>query len=55
VAWKQLSGPGTAKFADIGAARTRAVFDVAGRYELELWASDSLLEGRVQVAVTVNP
>lgn len=55
VAWTKVSGPGTVTFAEPSAARTRASFGMAGTYELELWASDSLLEGRTQVTVTVHP
>jgi hypothetical protein len=54
VAWKQLSGPGTVKFRDPGAARTHASFSAPGTYELELWASDSALENSTKVAVHVK-
>jgi hypothetical protein len=55
VTWKKVSGPGAVEFADPSAARTRVFFSAAGTYQLELWASDSLLESRTQVTVTVNP
>lgn len=54
VAWRKVSGPGTVTFVDPKAARTRASFSAPGTYQLELWASDSQLESRVQVTVTVN-
>jgi hypothetical protein len=51
---KQLSGPGTVRFTDPDKARTRASFSAPGAYELELWASDSMLEDRTKVVVTVG-
>ncbi len=54
VSWKQLSGPGTVKFVDPSAARTRATFSGPGTYELELSASDSELESRTKIAVEVK-
>ncbi len=54
IAWKAIKGPGTVTFSDPSAARTRASFSAPGSYELELWASDSMLEGRARVAVTVK-
>jgi len=54
VAWKQLSGPATVKFSDSAAARTHASFGAPGTYELELWASDSVLESRTKIVVNVK-
>ena len=54
-AWRQVSGPGATRFRDPAAARTIALFDVAGTYALELWASDSELEATTQVQVVVSP
>ena len=54
-AWRQVSGPGTATFRDPTAARTIARFDVAGTYELELWAGDSVLEATTRVRAVVTP
>ncbi|MBI3263967.1 MAG: hypothetical protein HYZ58_12580 [Acidobacteria bacterium] len=55
VAWKKISGPGTISFSNPTAARTRASFSAPGAYQLELSASDSQHESRVQVTVTVQP
>lgn len=38
--WSQVSGPGTATFADAGAAQTTVSFSAPGTYELQLSASD---------------
>ncbi len=53
-AWKQVSGPGTAQFENASAARTRVTFTAPGAYELELSASDSVLEDRTRVIVNVK-
>jgi RHS repeat-associated protein len=56
VAWSQVSGPGTVTFATPQQASTTASFSEAGRYVLELSASDtSGNSGSVQWQVTVNP
>lgn len=55
VTWRKISGPGTVVFSNPNAARTRASFGAAGAYQLELMASDSERESRVQVTVTVKP
>ena len=39
---------------DAAAARTHAAFGAPGTYELELWASDSVLESRTKIAVNVK-
>ena len=52
--WRTVSGPGTVSFEDIASARTRATFDAAGTYELELFGSDSLLDATTRVTVVVE-
>jgi hypothetical protein len=51
--WTQVSGPGTATFADSHAAATSASFDLPGTYVLRLSSSDSALTGIDDVTVTV--
>ena len=53
VSWKQISGPGTAKFQDPGSPRTHATFSAPGDYELELSASDSEFSASSRVRVAV--
>ena len=53
-AWRLVSGPGQVTFTDPAAARTRATFSAPGMYELELSASDSVLEARTVVTVKVQ-
>jgi len=57
VGWKQLNGPGPARFSNPDAARTKATFAAPGTYELELSASDSEFTSstRVTVNVAVGP
>ncbi len=55
VAWRQLDGPSEVTFALPSSPRTRATFSAAGTYVLELSASDSELESRSTVTVTVKP
>ena len=52
--WRTVSGPGTVSFEDTASARTRATFDAAGTYELELFGSDSLLDATTRVTVVVE-
>lgn len=52
--WKQVSGPGTAKFERADAARTHVVFSAPGEYLLELTGSDSELSASTRVTVTVK-
>lgn len=52
--WKQVSGPGTAKFERSDAARTHVVFSAPGEYVLELTGSDSELSASTRVTVTVK-
>lgn len=51
--WSQVSGPGTANFADPNAAATTATFTAEGTYVLRLTASDTILTGTDDVTVTV--
>jgi hypothetical protein len=53
-AWKQISGPGEARFENASAPRTRVTFSAPGAYELELSASDSVLDARTRVIVDVK-
>jgi RHS repeat-associated protein len=55
VTWSQVSGPGTASFANAADAVTTATFSAAGTYVLRLSASDTELTGTDDVQVTVNP
>jgi hypothetical protein len=52
--WRQVSGPGTATFADPGAASTTATFSAAGEYVLELSGDDGELSSTDQMTVTVG-
>lgn len=52
--WKQVSGPGTAKFERADVARTHVVFSAPGEYVLELTGSDSELSASTRVTVTVK-
>lgn len=52
--WKQVSGPGTAKFERADLARTHVVFSTPGEYVLELTGSDSELSASTRVTVTVK-
>jgi hypothetical protein len=54
IAWKQIKGPGSTTFDRPSAPRTHASFNAPGAYELELSASDSEFEERVQVIVDVR-
>jgi hypothetical protein len=54
VGWKQVNGPGTVKFANQDAARTKATFGAPGTYELELSATDSEFTSRALVNVNVG-
>ncbi|MBM3770134.1 MAG: hypothetical protein FJW27_02385 [Acidimicrobiia bacterium] len=51
--WKQISGPGTARFERADTARTHVVFSAPGEYVLELTGSDSELNASTRVTVTV--
>ena len=55
ISWSQISGPGTASFADSTAASTTAVFSAPGVYVLRLAATDTDLSASDDVTVTVNP
>ena len=52
--WTKVSGPGTVTFASVSARATTATFSAAGSYVLRLTASDSVLSGSDDIAVTVN-
>ncbi|MBI5508935.1 MAG: pre-peptidase C-terminal domain-containing protein [Deltaproteobacteria bacterium] len=57
VTWSQLScdpPPGTATFADLHAASTSVSFSHAGRYLLQLAATDGTLTSTDEVTITVN-
>ncbi|WP_375140482.1 DUF5695 domain-containing protein [Cohnella herbarum] len=54
-AWSLQSGPGTATFANAGAANTTATVTVAGTYVFKLTASDGSLSSSATVTHTVNP
>ena len=52
--WSQVSGPGTAMFADPNAAATTATFTVAGTYVLRLTANDGQFTVSDDVSVVVG-
>ena len=52
--WSQVSGPGTATFADESAVDTTASFSAAGLYVLRLTADDSELSTSDEVSITVT-
>jgi len=54
VAWTQISGPGTATFADGAVAATSVTFSAAGVYVLEISANDSVAASSDTVTITVN-
>jgi hypothetical protein len=54
VAWKQVSGPATAKFEDPSRARTHVIYPAAGSYVLELSATDGELSTTRRVTVHVK-
>jgi RHS repeat-associated protein len=54
IAWSQVSGPGTATFANPQQATTTAAFSQAGDYVLELSVNDSSNSGSMQIEITVN-
>ncbi|MGE5245125.1 MAG: PKD domain-containing protein [Betaproteobacteria bacterium] len=53
--WTQVSGPGTAAFADAANQTTTATFDAAGTYVLRLTATDTALSSSADTTITVNP
>jgi PKD repeat protein len=53
--WSMVSGPGTAIFADPGAASTVATFTAPGEYTLRLTATDGAATSSSTVTVTVTP
>ena len=52
-AWRKVEGPGTVRFSAPDEPRTLATFDAPGVYELELRASDSVLDTSTRVRVNV--
>ena len=52
-AWRKVDGPGTVRFSAPGEPRTLATFDAPGVYELELRASDSVLDTSTRIRVSV--
>ena len=55
VEWTQVSGPGTATFANAGEEDTTVSFSQAGTYVLLLTADDTELQNSADVEITVNP
>jgi len=55
VAWTQVSGPGTATFAEAYLTNTTATFSEPGIYVLRLAASDSELTSVSELTITVQP
>ncbi len=53
--WAQVSGPGSAGFADAGAVDTTVAFSAPGTYVLRLTADDSDLSSFDELTVTVSP
>jgi hypothetical protein len=54
IAWKKNSGPGDVTFSDSATGPTRVKFTAAGRYELQLSATDGEKSNAVTVNVTVT-
>ncbi|MFQ5629052.1 MAG: malectin domain-containing carbohydrate-binding protein [bacterium] len=54
VAWTQLSGPGTAVFANPNNALTTATFNIPGLYQLQLTGNDGQLQNSDALNVTVD-
>jgi K319-like protein len=52
--WKQVSGPGQAKFENSNVARTHATFPSAGEYILELTATDSELTSTARITAHIK-
>jgi hypothetical protein len=52
--WKQISGPGAARFENANTPRTHVVFPAAGSYVLELSSTDSELSAATRVIVDVK-
>lgn len=53
VTWSKVSGPGTATFANVHAAKTTVSLDKGGTYVLRLTASDGVITNTDDVTVTV--
>lgn len=54
VTWKQISGPGNARFENPSHARTHVVYPAAGAYVLEITASDGELSSSRRITVNVK-
>lgn len=54
IAWKKVSGPGEVTFSAPASATTRAKFSAAGRYELELSATDGERTTTTKVNVRID-
>ena len=52
--WSQVSGPGTATFADPGSLNTSVTFSASGLYTLRLTADDGELQTSDEVTITSN-
>ena len=52
--WKQVSGPGPAKFENANSARTHVVYPAAGAYVFELTGTDGELTASRRVTVNVK-
>ena len=55
ITWTQVSGPGTASFADNASLATEVSFDIDGTYVLGLTANDGEFSSADEVTVVVNP
>ena len=53
--WSQISGPGTATFANASSLTTTASFSQSGTYILRLTANDSILASSDDIQIIVNP
>ncbi len=54
-AWSKLDGPGTVSFSDAGRLDPHVTFSVAGKYVLQLVASDGARTGSDTVTCTLGP
>ncbi len=54
VTWSLQSGPGTATFDNANKAATAATFSIAGKYVMQLTASDGALSSSSTVTITVE-
>jgi hypothetical protein len=54
IAWKKVSGPGTVTFSNASTASTRATFETAGEYQIELSATDGEKSTSTRITVKVS-